>query len=402
MIRWIVLAAMAVVLGIAAAMQVDLAYAALGTVLGLLCAINALIWYRDRLSWPVTQAEFFAHILLDIAGLGLLLYFSGGATNPFISYYLVPLSITAATLPWRYTWTLAAICIAIYSLLLLYYQPVTAFAVHNHGAPRVNLHYVGMWANFALSALLITYFVVPMARALRQREALLNQLREEELRNEQIMAVATLAAGTAHELGTPLATMKILLEELSAEPTGNDALAADLRILSRQVDSCQQTLRRLVETADRNRLGHAVRYPAADYLQNLLAHWQLLHPETILEQHLDASLADCHISADPTLQQALINLLNNAAQASPDGISVNASRDGGHLALAILDSGPGIGGELARQLGKPVIVKSEQGLGIGLLLSRATLARCGGDVTLYNRPEGGTLTAVRLPVDPTR
>ena len=162
---------------------------------------------RLRQNWLVTKAEYFSQLLLDVAVLTVLLYFSGGSTNPFISYYLVILTVCAATLPWSYTWCMAGVTFAAYSSLLFYYQPLMLpghdMAAMSHGR-FFNLHVLGMWLTFLISALLITYFVVKMAQAIRQQEEDLAAQRETTLHDEQLLAVATLAAGTAHELGTPL------------------------------------------------------------------------------------------------------------------------------------------------------------------------------------------------------
>src|SRR5690606_20684936 len=130
----------------------------------------------------------------------------------------------SAILPGYLAWPLSLGGIALYGLLLVWYQPLHLLAppVHIPGAPHsmetgAHLHVIGMWLNFALSALLVSYFVVRMARAIRWQQDELNTRREDDLRNEQLLAVATQAAGTAHELGTPLASIKTLLHELQQD-----------------------------------------------------------------------------------------------------------------------------------------------------------------------------------------
>lgn len=145
-----------------------------------------------------------------------LLYYSGGSTNPFVSYYLVPLTIAAATLPWIYSMVLSGLALTGYTLLLIWYHPLHLQAVQ-HEAMLINLHLFGMWLNFALSAAFITFFVVKMSEALRWQAHMQAERREESMRDQQLLAVATQAAGAAHELGTPLATMSVLLNELRQE-----------------------------------------------------------------------------------------------------------------------------------------------------------------------------------------
>lgn len=396
-IRLIVLVSMLLALSIANAMESALPYRPITITLALLATLTLFSWLRTRATWPLTDIEFLLQLLADILGIGIVLYFSGGATNPFVSYFLVPLCIAAATLPWRLIWLVALLSISIYTLLLFFHHPLQVLAVHGHDAPLFNPHVLGMWANFSLSALLITGYVVSMAQALRDRDKLLNQLREEDLRDEQIMAVATLAAGTAHELGTPLSTMRILLDELKAEYPDNELLANDLAILSRQLDNCRDTLKKLVATADHKRLGQPGRYQAYHYFRELLDDWRIIHPEAVFKLRLAPELEHYALTGDATLKQALINLLNNAYEASPTGFAVAIYPEASNIILQILDEGPGLPSEIIEQLGRPVIHNSKQGLGIGLLLTHATLTRYGGDVTLYNREQGGTRTRAKLP-----
>ncbi len=132
--------------------------------------VNVLTQWRSHWSKTISEKEFGAHLLVDISALTVLLYFSGGATNPFISYYLVPISIAAISLPMAMTWAITGLSVFAYSVLLVYYQALTPLTPH-HGNSDFNLHILGMWINFALSAGLITYFVVRMAAALRAQEA---------------------------------------------------------------------------------------------------------------------------------------------------------------------------------------------------------------------------------------
>ena len=172
---------------------------------------------RLRRKLPVSSVEFFAQLMVDVFALTALLYFSGGSTNPFISLYLLPLTIAAAALPWAYTWVMAAITISCYTLLLFYYVPLP----HDHEEhnSEFNLHVSGMWLAFVLSTVLIAWFVVKMGISIRERDKDLASAREQALRNEQLIALGTLAAGAAHELGTPLATMAIVSGELQDEYT---------------------------------------------------------------------------------------------------------------------------------------------------------------------------------------
>lgn len=362
--------------------------------------INLLTWWRLNWQRPVADIEYLLHLLADVFGLTLLFYFTGGANNPFISYFLVPLTISAATLPWRFSWIIASFILLAYPLLVAFHHPVPQLTrMDDNGQPSPYL--LGMWANFVLSTGLITVFVYKMAESLRKRDADLSETRERALRDEQIMAVATQAAGTAHELGTPLSTMAVMLKELSNEHAGQPELAADLALLRRQVDTCKVTLQSLVSNADLSRLLNPEHKPLRTFFQEVLEHWEVLRPDVHYRiDWPDDGSAEAWIAGDVTLQQALINLLNNAADASREPVMIGLEWNEREAQIEIHDQGPGIPMELAERLGQTFISTKSKGLGLGLFLTHATINRLGGTVRLYNHSQGGTLTEVHIPVLP--
>ncbi|MGH8464148.1 MAG: sensor histidine kinase, partial [Pseudomonas sp.] len=210
----------------------------------MLCAFTAL---RLRLSLPVTELEYAFQLACDLLIHSALLYYSGGSTNPFVSYYLVPLAIAAVTLPWVYSLVLSGIALAAYSLLLVQFYPLETFPV-----AREKMQVYGMWLSIALAAAVITFFAAKMAEELRRQEQLRAERREEGLRDQQLLAVATQAAGAAHELGTPLATMSVLIKEMRQDHS-DPLLQEDLAVLQDQVKLCKETLQNLVRAAEANR-----------------------------------------------------------------------------------------------------------------------------------------------------
>ncbi|HTN93858.1 MAG TPA: sensor histidine kinase, partial [Gallionella sp.] len=182
-----------------------------------LISINLLTWLRLRNNRPVSNPELFAQLSVDVIALTVLLYYSGGSTNPFVSLFLLPLVIAAATLPPRYTWGMAVLTTICYTFLMKFYVPlpmqhgVSAAMNGMHDMGSVNpdigrmaqesifdLHVLGMWLGFVLSAAIIAWFVVQMAQAVKLRDDALARVREEILRNERIVALGTQAASAAH------------------------------------------------------------------------------------------------------------------------------------------------------------------------------------------------------------
>lgn len=368
--------------------------------LAALAALTAVSLWRCTRSWAVTDNEFLAQLLVDVLGWTVLMYFSGGANNPFVSYYIVPLVIAAAVLPWRHTWLVAGASLLAYSLLLYYYRPFPLFTPHarmGHG-DGAQVHILGMWFNFLFSAGLITYFVVRMASMLRQQEARAVARREDRLRNDQIMAVASLAAGTAHELGTPLATMTVLVDEMLEDAQLNSQTREDCQILKRQLAQCKTTLNGLTRTAELTSVQQTLSLPLDAFVKQTVQRWAVRRPGVVCDIRVDATGSPPAIEYDSTLCQALENLLNNAADTGTDKVQVSCDWDASEARIAIRDWGPGIDVDILQDVGKPVIRASRAGLGIGLLLSHATVERYGGRIELLNAGDGGAVATLYLPL----
>jgi two-component system sensor histidine kinase RegB len=381
-----------------------------------LASINLFSFLRSSHTRIVTNLELFAQLSVDVIALMVLLYYSGGSTNPFISLYLLPLVIAAATLPPRYTWGMALLTTLCYTLLMKFYVPLpilhsqstTASGMHdmanmNYDSVAItqegifDLHILGMWLGFVLSASIIAWFVVRMAQALRQRDESLGRVREEILRNERIVALGTQAAGAAHEMGTPLSTMAVVIGELkniaSADQT---ALRDSLAILDEQVRGCKRILDKIMANAQDS--GTVLPQPADKLMAEVLDEWQLLRPSAQYHYHCNNERPAPNINVDVTLRAALMNLLNNAADASPQPLEIITLWDDSKFTLEILDQGTGLSEETALKAGSAFFTTKKDGRGLGLFLANATIERMGGTVKLVNRKNGGATTVLTLPI----
>jgi two-component system sensor histidine kinase RegB len=257
-----------------------------------------------------------------------------------------------------------------------------------------NIHVLGMWLGFVISAAVIAYFAVGMTAAVRQRDAQLNRVREETLRNERIVALGTLAASAAHELGTPLSTMSVVIGELRREQNIAAQQQDDLKLLDEQVKNCKRILDTLIR--------HAQETPATQdierFVLGVLNEWQLLRP-TVQYRYQNSGVSPApQLRADPALRAALLNLLNNAADASPAAMDILLRWDKRQIVLEIHDHGPGLTPEVAARAGSVFFTTKQEGRGLGLFLANATLERLGGSVRLSNREGGGATTEVTLPL----
>ena len=384
------------------------------TTLLLLSILNFVTWVRLRRNFSVSNIEFFLQILIDVFALSALLYFNGGSTNPFVSLYLLPLTITAAVLPWVYTWLMAATTIGLYSLLLFHHVPLPHD--HNEHVSEFDLHVSGMWLAFVLSTTLISWFVVKMSGSIRERDKELSEIREQALRDEQLIALGTMAAGAAHELGTPLATMAIVSKEIQNDHIDNQDLQKNMNILRDQITQCKHTLTELLADAGQSRTEDASGQAVDLFLQDILEKWRLMRPTVKFTYVCNGDFPAPSIINMQPLSQSILNLLNNAADASVEtsiinsstGVSVeniiiNSNWNKKELHLEILDFGKGLSEEALKRAGQAFFTsKDEHGFGIGLFLANANIERYGGSVHLTNYEKGGACTQVILPLIGTK
>jgi two-component system sensor histidine kinase RegB len=211
-----------------------------------------------------------------------------------------------------------------------------------------------------------------------------------------LLAVATQAAGAAHELGTPLATMSVLLKEMRQDHP-DPLLQDDLSVLQDQVKLCKETLQQLVRAAEANRRLAVEMQDVTDWLDEALNRWHLMRPEASYRFQRLGQGPVPRMAPPPDLTQALLNLLNNAADACPEGLQVTLDWNAEDLTISIRDHGAGVPLAIAEQIGKPFFTTKGKGFGLGLFLSKASVTRAGGSVKLYSHEEGGTLTELRLP-----
>jgi len=371
----------------------------LAIALSAMAIITVISLWRANRGWPVTDQEFLCQLLVDVIGWSCLMYVSGGANNPFISYYIVPLVVSAAVLPWRYTWLLAGSSLFAYSMLLYNYQPFPLFTPNLHAGHGSNMHVLGMWFNFLFSAGLITYFVVRMATVLRRQEAEAVARREDSLRDDQIMAVASLAAGTAHELGTPLSTISVLLEDILEDTSLPVETRDDCLLMQKQLLLCREILRGLSDTAQLTSAHETQSCLLEEWVKHIVSRWAVRRPQVKYTLDFTGETPSPKLQVDPTLAQAVENLLNNAANTGTDRLEISANWNTNSVTLAVRDYGPGVPAELLQRIGKPVVQASESGLGLGLLLSHATVERYGGHIELRNAEGTGTIATLTLPLN---
>ena len=394
-LRWWVLAGeVCAILAVPPLLDIPLPQVAMLVVIALQTVSNLLAMRRLAHLGGFSESEFFFQLLIDIVALSVLMFLSGGAANPLISLLLPPVAIAALVLSARLVVLVAVCAVAAYSLLNVLYLPLPIADAER----AARLHLAGMWVTFVLSAVMLAWFVVRMKASIRERDAELAAIREKALRDERVVALGALAAGAAHELGTPLATMAVIAGELERDPTLPSGAREDIAILHRQVIACKEMISGLAERAGAERLDSAAAVHADRWLTTVFERWCELRPRVDAELDMGGVSPRLTFAVDATIEQGLLNLFNNAANAGSK-VRVSAACDATGLTIEVRDDGPGFPAQVIEQAGRAPFAVHGGGSGIGLLLAHAAVARLGGQLTLHN--DNGGVARVRLPAAAT-
>ena len=337
------------------------------------------------------------HLLFETQLITLFLYFTGGAGNPLISYFLVLIVIAAYNLNKLWVWLIAAVCIIDYSILTQFFLPIEPSMPGHHLAGDageqsylIYWHLAGMWLTFVISTIALSLLIPALMEASIKKRMQLIELREKQLKNEQLIGIATLAAGTAHEMGTPLMTMEMLLNDNLEHD--HELTKEDSKLLHQQIMICRQSLQRL-SLAGRD-IHDKEQYINVEHWLNALLHrWRLSQPNALWVNNGFAK--GVKVRKSPLLDQALLNLLDNAAQAGIETIELSSKVKGDfwHFTIHQPDQ------NAAQHLKGSHLFSSdkEHGLGLGLYLSNASIEQFDGRVHLNANKDGSTSCIISLP-----
>ena len=398
-LRWI--AVIGQITTIAAAIlifRIELPLVHMLQVLACLIAFNIashLRWHEHR---PVSNGEMFMALLVDVASLTVLLYLSGGTTNPFAFLYLLQVIISAVLLEVAWTWSIVLITILCMAGLAMYAEPLALPFDHARGIASIYVQ--GLLVCFALNAALLVMFISRISDNLREKAAQLAGLRQRAAEEEHIVRMGLLASGAAHELGTPLATVSVNLGDRKRMPEfrKNPELLEEITEMQTQLKRCKSIVSGILLSAGEARGESAVRTTMRGFLDGLVAQWRESRPVRAFAYN-NHIREDLPVASDSALKQTIDNLLDNALEASPDWVGMDARIEDRNLTLSVVDRGPGFAPGMLAQLGKPYqSTKGKPGGGLGLFLAVNVVRKLGGTVTARNRPQGGAEVVLCLPL----
>ncbi|PQM27411.1 histidine kinase [Sphingopyxis lindanitolerans] len=398
-LRWLAVGGQLATIGIVSGpMGIAISRAPLLAAIAVLIAINVASLALLRRGRAVTNAELTAVLLFDVAALGWQLHHSGGLANPFASLFLLQVVIGAILLTPASSWAIVVAALAAVGVLAV--EPTPLILPPPYAADPMGLYLKGSLVCFLLIAVLLVAFVTRISRNLRDRDAALAASRQRAAEEDHIVRMGLLASGAAHELGTPLSTLSVLIGDWQGAPelARTKELQDDLADMDAAVRRCKTIVSGILMSAGEAR-GEAPQLTTMRAFLTALVEESRggRTPGTV--EFNDLFGADVAIVSDPALRQVIGNVMDNASEVSPDWIGVTATRDGAMAVIEISDRGPGFSAEMITRFGQPYSsTKGRPGGGLGLFLLVNVLRKFGGSASVANRDAGGAVVRIMLPL----
>ncbi|HEU4775358.1 MAG TPA: ATP-binding protein [Telluria sp.] len=398
-LRWI--AVLGQITTIATAMLgfgVQLPLAPMLKVLACLIAFNLFSHLRWQESHNVTNSQVFMALLVDVFTLTAQLYLSGGMSNPFVFLYLLQVILSAVLLSRGSTWTIVGIIGLCLAALAVFAKPLALPLDYANGLG--SLYVQGIMISVMLNAILLAVFITRISRNLRVGDAQLAAMRQRAAEEEHIVRMGLLASGAAHELGTPLSTLAVILGDWRRMPefAKNPELLAEIGEMQTQLVRCKSIVSGILMSAGEARSEATARTTIKVFLDALVNEWR--DSRVIVGFGYENRIAhEISVVSDSTIKQMIWNVLDNALEASPQWVNLVVMEDGETLTIEVTDSGPGFAPGMLDRFGTPYqSTKGRPGGGLGLFLVVNVARTLGGTVEADNREQGGALVRVRLPL----
>jgi two-component system, sensor histidine kinase RegB len=346
----------------------------------------------------ILSVELFFGLLVDLAALTALLYFSGGATNPFVFLYVVQVGLAAVLMSTGFAWLLLVIASGCF-LWLADAAPLMPLPL-DYASGTDSFYVMGTLICLVLTAALLVVFVNRITATRREHDAYLAEMRRRAEEEDHILRMGLLASGAAHELGTPLATISVILGDWRHMDTFRDdpELSQDIAEVQTQLQRCKTIVSGILMSAGEMRGEASAQTTVYAFFDSLVSEWQNRRKpgELVYDNRFGD---DIDIASDTVLQQTVCNLLDNAHEASPGWLSLEVLRQEDTLKIIVRDRGPGFPSAILERLGQPYqSTKQRAGSGLGLFLVFNVARTLGGRVEARNLAEGGAEVVLCLPL----
>lgn len=398
-LRWIAVAGQLLAILVAHfVLAVPLPLVPMLSVVALLAVAN--IVFMATLRRIVVRGELSLALLLDMAALTAQLYYSGGAANPFISLYLLQVVLGAILLPPITAGALTVAACGFYTFLSLNHLPLVL--PERLGTFSADLMLLGRWLAFAMVAVLLVLFIARISRNLRARDAYVADLAQRAAEEEGIVRMGLFASGAAHELGTPLSSLAVLVADWQRLPVfaKDPELSQEVIEARSEIERCKAIVSNILHSAGQARGEAMDQVRARALVEEIAAEWTAQHPDAPFAHSL-AGLGDARIAAEPALRQAIWSLLENALEASPGSVELDGDRIDDRVVITVRDRGTGFADDQIGTAGRLYQSTKGPGHGLGLFLAANVARQLGGRLAVANRAGGGAEVSLALPLAST-
>ncbi|RAP36845.1 hypothetical protein DID80_04870 [Candidatus Marinamargulisbacteria bacterium SCGC AAA071-K20] len=358
---------------------------------GIMIAFNLLSFvFIKRSSFTERPVFIFLQLVFDILIFTSILFCTGGMMNPFTGLYLIQIILAAILLPPVYCWVTVVLTGAGYLFISGNHIPMH-YAHHGHSS---DLHYQGMIVSYLISAVLVAYFVVKMSNNIRKRDLTIQQMTNQMKENALVSEFGLVAANTAHELGTPLSTIHLNLDDIIQDHPKFDK---DQRIekIRSQIRRCKHIITDTLSNFRQHTKDDAPQDLGA-FIEKLVEKSKQYYPgvKVTVDKKLDQS---AEISSSKLIEQSITTIIENSANASPGDVDVLIFSKDEHLCFCIQDKGNGVSDEVINNISNLEVPFSSSTMGMGLKLANFMIKRLKGTLTF--EVENGTKADIRIPFE---
>lgn len=363
--------------------------------------LNIYLTFRYPATHRLSPPAALGVLGFDVLQLTGLLYMTGGLVNPFSVLICVPVIISTASQPIKYTVVLGALTMACATAIAVHHLPLPWYPGVVYEAHLVLV--VGIWIAIISTTLFAAFYVYRVSSEANQLADALTATELTLQREQHLFALDGLAAAAAHELGTPLATISVVAREMERALGDDERYREDLQLLRTQSERCRDILRRLT-TLSADDEEHMRRLPLSSLIEEVVAP----HREfgVAINVRIEAQGGDEPVGLrNAGVLYGLGNLVENAVDFAERTVDIVARYDETQVRIVIGDDGPGFPAEIHAQIGEPFLTnrhsekqKSAGGLGLGLFIAKTLLERTGANLVFANRGEGrGALVTLTWP-----
>ncbi len=335
-------------------------------------------------------------LFYDVIQLAVLLYLTGGVTNPFIIFLVVPAIVSATLLNLTSTFFLSFITIIALVLLTFNYFPLLAPGNLHFHVPDYYLYSIPTALIIVL--IFLNYFGFRFGHEARRRSEALNKLESVLAKEQELDSIGHQAAAAAHSLGTPLSTINVIAQELKKEIKKNPEYSDDVDLIISQVKRCASILKKLSkrEIVDDSYVSNITLEDLLFEIQNSFNEFS----EKDIELDLHKKNKKTHIKRSPELTYGIRNFVGNAVKFSKNKVNITLISDKNEIKIKITDDGPGFPEDIFKIIGEPYLaskskkVKNKSGLGLGTFIGKTLLERKKAIIEFSNPESGGALVEI--------